>query len=115
MNGLIEQTEFFRVWRLKGRRPPFEVSPRDRRGAPLAGLVASLGPLDQLVERRVQMVQLNAYPQITRTEPLLVPFCSKPMAPHQDHALTVGEKVLGEGPEFAFETLPELVVPNIVT
>src|SRR4051794_9608885 len=57
---LVEQRELRLVRRFEGRRPPLEVLARDRRSRPLTGRGATFGSLDQLLQRRVEVVQLDS-------------------------------------------------------
>ena len=54
-------------------------------------------------------MQLNARSQSTRSESFLIPFNSRPVAPLQDHALTLGQEPLGKSPQLPFETDSKLV------
>ncbi len=58
-------------------------------------------------------MQFDSHAQRSRPESFLVSFNSRPVAPLQNHALTMGEKFLGESPQLSFETDSELVVPHI--
>ena len=58
-------------------------------------------------------MQFDSHSQCSRPESFLVSFNSRPVAPLQDHALTLGEELLGESPQLPFETDPKLVVPHI--
>ncbi len=60
-------------------------------------------------------MQFDSHPQSSRSESLLVSFNSRPVAPLQDHALTLGEELTGESPQLPFETDSKLVVPHIGT
>src|SRR5258705_10405870 len=84
-NGLFEQTELLLVGRLKDRCPPFKVSACNRRGCPLARRIAPFSSLDQLLQGRIEVMQLDSHPQSSRPESFLVPFNPRPMAPFQNH------------------------------
>src|SRR5262249_20051306 len=99
----VEERQLFLVGRLKDRCPRLEVSRRHRRGAPLARCSASLSSLDQLVQRRLEEMKLDSHPQGASSESLLVSFSTRPMAPLQDHALTVREELLRKSPQLCFE------------
>src|ERR1039458_9545813 len=60
-------------------------------------------------------MQFDFHPQSPGSESFLIPFNSRPMAPLQDHALTLGEELLGKSPQLPFETDSKLVVPHIET
>ena len=65
---------------------------------------ATVRSLDQLVQRRIEVVQFDSHPQSPRPESLLVPFNPRPVAPLQNHALAMGEELPGEIPQLPFET-----------
>src|SRR5205085_11037544 len=67
------------------------------------------------VQGHVEVMQLDAHPRCPGSESFLVPFDSRPVAPFQDHALTVGEELLGESPQLCLEKDSKLVVPHVVT
>src|SRR5438876_1537659 len=79
-NGLVEQQDLLLVGRLKDRGPLFKVSPCDRRGCPLARRIATFGSCDQLLQGRIEVMQLDSHPQGSRPESLLIPFNSRPVA-----------------------------------
>ena len=114
-NWLVEQQDLFLVWRLKNRCPPFKVSPCDRRGFPLARSNATFSSFDQLLQGHIEVMQFDSHPQSSRSESFLIPFNSRPVAPLQNHALTLGEEILGEKPQLAFETDSKFVIPQIDT
>ncbi len=58
-------------------------------------------------------MQFDSHPQCSRPESFLVSFNSSPVAPLQNHALTLGEQLLGESPQLTFDTDSKLVVPHI--
>ncbi len=60
-------------------------------------------------------MQFDSHPQSPGSEPFLIPFNSRPVAPLQDHALTLGEELLGKSPQLPLETDSKLVVPHIET
>ena len=60
-------------------------------------------------------MQFDSHPQGPGAESFLIPFNSRPVAPLQDHALTLGQEPLGKSPQLPFETDSKLVVPHIVT
>ena len=60
-------------------------------------------------------MQFDSHPQSSRPESLLVSFNSRPVAPLQNHALTLGEELTGESPQLPFDTDSKLVVPHIGT
>src|SRR4051795_3528159 len=113
--GLVEEQQLVGVRRFEGRRPLLEMSPGHRRIGPLAGRGAKPCPLDELLQGRVEVVQLDGHSERPRAESLLVPFGSSPVPPFEDHALTPSEQLLGQRPELGFEPDPELVVPHVVT
>ena len=43
-------------------------------------------------------MQFDSHPQCSRPESFLVSFNSSPVAPLQNHALTLGKELLGESP-----------------
>jgi len=49
-------------------------------------------------------MQFDSHPQSPGSESFLIPFNSRPVAPLQDHALTLGEELLGKSPQLPFET-----------
>ena len=57
-------------------------------------------------------MQFDAHPQSSRPESFLIPFNSHPMAPFQNHALALGEEILGKNPQLMFETHPESYPTN---
>src|SRR6266508_2391408 len=111
--GLVEQAELLLVGRLKDRCPLFKVSPCHRRGCPLARRIATFGSLDELRQGRIEVVQFDSHPQGSRPKPFLIPFSSRPVAPLQDHALALGQEILGKNPQLMFDTHSELVVPQV--
>lgn len=58
-------------------------------------------------------MQFDAHPQSSRSESFLIPFNSRPMAPLQNHALALGEEILGKNPQLMFETHSEFFIPQI--
>ena len=58
-------------------------------------------------------MQFDSHPQCSRPESFLVSFNSSPMAPLQNHALTLGEELLSQSPQLTFDTGSKLVVPHI--
>ena len=58
-------------------------------------------------------MQFDSHPQCSRPESFLVSFNSSPVAPLQNHALTLGEELLGESPQLTFDTDSKLGVPHI--
>ena len=58
-------------------------------------------------------MQLDSHPQSSRPEPFLIPFTSRPVAPLQNHALALGEEMLGKNPKLMFETNSEFFIPHI--
>ena len=72
-----------------------------------------ISSLDQLFQGPIEVMQFDCHPQSSRPESLLVSFNSRPMAPLQDHALTLSEEFLSESPQLPFEKDPKLVVPHI--
>src|SRR5438034_6051528 len=112
-NGVVEQQDLLLVGRLKDRGPLFKVSPCHRRGCPLARRIATFSPRDQLLQGHIEVVQLDSHPQSSRPESFLIPFNSRPVAPLQDHALALGEEILGKNPQLMFETHSEFFIPHI--
>ena len=112
-NGLVKQEELSLVWRLKDRCPLFEVRPSHRCSAPFARRVASLSSLDQILERRIEVMQFNSHPQSPSSESFLVAFSARPMAPLQNHALALREELLGKRPQLSFNAVSKLFVPHI--
>src|SRR2546426_7071279 len=58
-------------------------------------------------------MQFDSHPQSSRPESLLIPFNSRPVAPLQNHALAVGEEILGKTPQPMFETHSKFFIPQI--
>ena len=58
-------------------------------------------------------MQFDSHPQRSRPESFLIPFNSRPVAPLQDHALAMGEEILGKIPQLMFETRSEFFIPQI--
>src|SRR5205085_157198 len=114
-NGLVEQQDLLLVGRLKNRCPPFEMSPRHRRGGPLARRIATFSSLDQLLQGRIEVMQFDSHPQSSRPESFLIPFNSRPVAPLQNHALALGEEIPGKNPQLMLETRSEFFIPQVGT
>src|SRR5580700_3733442 len=58
-------------------------------------------------------MQFDSHPQGSRPESFLIPFNSRPVAPLQNHALALGEEILGKNPKLTFETHSEFFIPQI--
>ena len=58
-------------------------------------------------------MQFDSHPQSSRPESFLIPFNSRPVAPLQNHALALGEEVLGKNPQLMFQTHSEFVIPQV--
>src|SRR5438034_11020262 len=58
-------------------------------------------------------MQFASPPPRRRPESFLIPFNSRPVAPLQNHALALGEKILGKNPQLMFETHSEFFIPQI--
>src|SRR6266704_1243717 len=58
-------------------------------------------------------MQFDSHPQSSRPESLLIPFNSRPVAPLQNHALALGEEMLGKNPQPMFETHSKFFIPQI--
>jgi hypothetical protein len=58
-------------------------------------------------------MQFDTHPQSSRPKSFLVSFNSRPMALFQDHALALGEELLGEIPQLPFESDSIFVVPHV--
>ena len=112
-SGLVEQQDLLLVGRLKNRGPPFKVSPCHWRRGPLARRIATFSSLDQLLQGRIEVTQLDSNSQRSRPESLLVPFDSRPVAPFQNHPLAAGEEILGKRPQLMFEPHSECFIPQI--
>ncbi len=60
-------------------------------------------------------MQFDFHPQGSRPESFPIPINARPVAPLQNHALTLGEEILGKSPQLLFETDSKVVVRHIVT
>ena len=69
--------------------------------------------LDSLLQGRIEVMQFDSHPQRSRPESFLIPFNSGPVTPVQNHALALGEEILGENPQLMFETHSEFFIPQI--
>ena len=58
-------------------------------------------------------MQFDLRPQGTRSESFLIPFDSRPVAPLQNDALSLGEKILGKNPQLMFETHSKCFIPQV--
>ncbi len=113
--GFVEQLDLLLIGRLNDRCPLLKVSPRHRRGCPLARRLATCSSLDQLVQGRIEVMQFDSHSQSSRPESFLIPLHSRPVAPLQDHALTLGEEIQGKNPQLMLETRSEFFIPQIGT
>ena len=58
-------------------------------------------------------MQFDSHPQSARPESFLIPFNSRPVAPLQDHALALREKLEGERPQLRLDTGSKLVILHV--
>ena len=56
-------------------------------------------------------MQFDAHPQSSRPKPFLIPFNPRPVAPLQNHALTLDEEILGMNPQLMFQTHSKFFIP----
>ena len=109
----IEQQELFFIGRLKDRCPLFKVSPCHRRSGPFTRRVATLGSLDQLLQRCIEVMEFDSHSQSPGSESFLIPFDARPVAPLQNHALAQGEEFPRKSPQLLFETDSKRFIPQI--
>jgi hypothetical protein len=114
-DGLVEQQDLLLIRRLKNRCPLFEVSPCDGCGSPLPRYIATLRASDELFYGHLEVMQLDSDPERSRPESFLIAFNSRPVAPLQNHAVTLSEEILGKNPQLTFEPNSKLFVPDINT
>jgi hypothetical protein len=113
MKRRIEQQGLLFVGRLKDRRPLFKVSPRHWRSGPFTRQVATFRSLYQLLQGRIDVVELDSHPQGSGPEAFLITLGSRPVAPLQNHTLAPGEKVQRQRPQPNFETDSKMFIPQI--
>src|SRR5262249_24062366 len=68
------------------------------RGRPFTRCIASLDSRNQCLQGDIEVVQFDPHAQSPGPQSLLISFSAPPVAPLQDHTLTLGEELLAERP-----------------